>query len=85
MSVLALEGICRDELKPTIQVQIVQTAPDQLTWRIVPFSNANTETIKRQLMTKTRSTFGEDLNVTVEVVDDIPRTSQGKFRKLTNS
>jgi phenylacetate-CoA ligase len=82
ISVLALEGYCRYELKPTIQVQIQQFQKNEITWRIVPFSNTSLTELERQLIEKTRSMLGEDVKVAVEFVADIPRTSQGKIQRV---
>lgn len=85
ISVLALEGYCRYELKPTIQVQIQQFQKNEITWRIVPFSSTDIKELQCQLIERTRSIVGEDVRVAVEFVSDIPRTPQGKFQKVLSN
>ena len=85
MSALTLEGYCRHELKPTLQVQIQQFQKNEITWRIVPFSDTNLKELQRQLIEKTCSVVGENVKVDVEFVPDIPRTPQGKFQKVLSN
>jgi phenylacetate-CoA ligase len=82
ISGLALEGLCKVELSPTLQVQIVQHAPGQIKWRIVPFSSADQDTLRRSLLEKCRLVLGEGTQVDVEFVGKIPTTPQGKFLRV---
>jgi len=43
-----------------------------------------TEGQKRALTGEMKHKFGEDLEVDFELVDDIPRTSGGKYRLIAN-
>lgn len=85
ISALTLEGYCRHELKPTLQVQLQQLQKNEITWRIVPFSNTDLTELQGQLIERTRSIVGEDVKVAVEFVPDIPRTPQGKFQKVLSN
>jgi phenylacetate-CoA ligase len=81
---LALEGLCKVELRPTLQIQIVQHAPGQIEWRIVPFSSADRDALRRKLLEKCRLVLGEDTQVEVEFVETIPFTPQGKFLRVVS-
>ena len=59
--------------------QIVQDRPDSIRIKIKPnaaFTPAESEYLVREF----RKRLGENIEVSVEVVDDIPRTSAGKFK-----
>jgi phenylacetate-CoA ligase len=59
--------------------QIVQTDLDRLLIRIVPggrFGDEDREHLLREL----RARLGEDMRIDIEIVDELPRTSRGKFK-----
>lgn len=59
--------------------QIVQTDLDRLVVRIVPggtFGEAERSHLLRELRTR----LGEDMRIDIELVDELPRTSRGKFK-----
>jgi len=59
--------------------QIVQTDLDRLLIRIVPggtFSDADRQHLLREL----KARLGDDMRIDVECVDQLPRTSRGKFK-----
>lgn len=63
--------------------QIVQTDLDRLLIRIVPggrFSDGDREHLLREL----RARLGEDMRIDIELVDELPRTSRGKFKWVIN-
>jgi phenylacetate-CoA ligase len=79
---LMLGSFCKDELKSTLQVQLVQPAPDRIQWRIVPFACADRHKLRHELLQKCRSVVGEDTRVEVEFVERIPSRPQGKFLRV---
>jgi phenylacetate-CoA ligase len=82
ISGLTLEAYCDPELTTTIQLQIVQPRSGQIRWRIVPFSNADRDTLRRSLLEKCRLVLGEDTQVDVEFVEKIRTTPQGKLLRV---
>lgn len=76
-----LEIDFKDELKSSLQAQISQVGPHRLLWRIVPCLSADRETLSHRLLEKSKSIFG-DIEVGVEFVEKIPRTSAGKFPRV---
>lgn len=79
ISSLTMEGMFRVVLCQTVQAQVEQIAPGQLRWRLVPFGGADREALESELLGRARDVLGADTKVTVELVDAIPRTAQGKF------
>lgn len=63
--------------------QLVQTDLDRLLVRIVPggrFSEADRAHLAREL----KARLGDDMRIDIEVVDELPRTSRGKFKWVIN-
>jgi phenylacetate-CoA ligase len=84
ISSLTLDAYCDEELKPVLQVQIVQPAPGHIRWRLVRSSSADPDTLRRDLLERCRVVLGEDTKVEVEFVDGIPSTPQGKFIRVVS-
>ena len=59
--------------------QIVQTDLDRLLIRIVP-GGAFGDHERNHLMRELRARLGEDMRIDIECVDELPRTSRGKFK-----
>lgn len=59
--------------------QIVQTDLDRILVRIVP-GGAFGEKDRHHLLRELRARLGEDMRIEVEMVDELPRTSRGKFK-----
>ena len=79
LSSLTLEALFGAELRRTIKAQIGQQAPGCLHWRIVPFPDADRDALRAALLARGRRVLGVDTALTVEFVDNIPRTAAGKF------
>jgi phenylacetate-CoA ligase len=84
ISSLTLEISCQDELKPTLQIQIVQPAPGQIRWRLVPSSSVDPETLRRNLFERCRVVLGDDTQVEIELVEEIPAPRDGKFPRVVS-
>ena len=69
------------ELKFSLQAQIFQPGPRQIVWRIVPSASADRAELRRTMLEKSKSVFG-DVETKVEFVENIPRTPAGKFRRV---
>jgi phenylacetate-CoA ligase len=82
ISALTIEGFCRHELKPTVQAQIQQLSQNEICWRLVPYAQTDLNDLRNRLIERTRLMVSEEVRVTVEFVSDIPRTPQGKFRRV---
>jgi phenylacetate-CoA ligase len=59
--------------------QIVQTDLDRLLIRIVP-GGAFGDVERHHLLRELRARLGEDMRIDFELVDELPRTSRGKFK-----
>jgi phenylacetate-CoA ligase len=79
---LTLEGLCEEALEPALQVQILQPAMGQIRWRIVPCSGADPDAVRRDILDRCCVLLGQDTQVEVEFVEDIPMTGQGKFLRV---
>jgi phenylacetate-CoA ligase len=82
ISSLSLEGLFRAELRHTRQLQIAQPGPGQLCWRVVPFTEVDRAELRRALVERGRDILGADTRLTVEFVDEIAKTAQGKFLRV---
>ncbi len=63
--------------------QLVQTDLDHLVVRIVPggrFSDAD----RAQLVRELKARLGADMRIDIQIVDELPRTSRGKFKWVVN-
>lgn len=63
--------------------QLVQTDLDRLLVRIVPggaFSPADRDHLVREL----KARLGDDMRIDIELVEELPRTSRGKFKWVVN-
>ncbi len=76
-----LEIEFKNELESSLQAQISQLGPHQVLWRVVPSARADREALCRQMLEKSKSIFG-NIEVEVEFVEKIPRTSAGKFLRV---
>ena len=76
-----LEIEFKNELESSLQAQISQLRPHQVLWRVVPSARADREALCRQLLEKSKSIFG-NIEVEVEFVEKIHRTSAGKFLRV---
>jgi phenylacetate-CoA ligase len=76
-----LEVDFKDEMKSSLQAQINQVDPHRLLWRIVPCLSTDREALSHRLLEKSKSIFG-DIEVGVEFVEKIHRTSAGKFLRV---
>jgi phenylacetate-CoA ligase len=63
--------------------QLVQTALDRLLVRIVPGGRFN-EADHAHLVRELKARLGADMRIDVEIVDELPRTSRGKFKWVIN-
>ena len=59
--------------------QIVQTDIDRLLVRIVPGSDF-TESERAHLIKELRARLGDGMRIDIELIDELPRTSSGKFK-----
>jgi len=76
-----LEIEFKNELESSLQAQVSQFGPHQVLWRVVPSARADREALCRKMLEKSKSIFG-DIEVEVEFVEKIPRTSAGKFLRV---
>jgi phenylacetate-CoA ligase len=67
------------ELDAVFQAQVTQPSPGRVLWRLVPFSGTDMDSLRRQVIEKTRGLFGIETEVEVAFVESIPHTPTGKF------
>ncbi len=79
-----LEVEFKDELQSALQAQVTQLSDQQILWRIVPSSWTDREVMRRRIVEKSQSIFG-DIKVDLKFVEKIPRTSAGKFLRLISA
>ena len=85
LSSLTFEALFSRELRQTIQAQVEQSGPGHLHWRIVPFANVDRGVLSEAFIHRGHQALGFGTRLTVEFVDDIPRTSAGKFLRTVAS
>jgi phenylacetate-CoA ligase len=85
LSVLTVESMFRDELAPTLKVQLEEQAAGRLHWRIVPFEGIDRDALRGSLTERARRVLGPSTSLTVEFVEDIASTEGGKLRRLVRS
>jgi phenylacetate-CoA ligase len=76
-----LEIEFKNELESSLQAQIIQLGPHQVLWRIVPSARTDREALCRRMLEKSKSIFG-NIEVEVELVEKISRTSAGKSLRV---
>lgn len=64
-----------------VRGQVVQPSPGAIILRYVPDHGHRPE-VSVKLISKTKSIFGEDMDVVVQLVDDIPLGANGKYRSV---
>jgi phenylacetate-CoA ligase len=79
LSSLMIEGLFSRELRRTIQAQIEQDVPGSLHWRIVPFAGTDRDELRAAMLARGRQALGVGTVLRVTFVDEIARTSAGKF------
>jgi phenylacetate-CoA ligase len=84
LSSLALEGLFRAELRPTLKARAEQPRPGSLRWLIVPFQSADPEAIRQAIVRRGSEVLGET-DLEVEVVPDIPSSASGKFSRVVGA
>ncbi len=61
----------------------MQTALDRLLVRIVPGGRFN-EADRAHLVRELKARLGDDMRIDIEIVEELPRTSRGKFKWVVN-
>lgn len=79
---LVLEGMFRVQLRQARQVQMVQPAPGQLLWRVVPFRGVDRTGMQRAILEHAREVLGPDTLLRVDFVEEIAEARAGKFQRL---
>jgi phenylacetate-CoA ligase len=85
LSALVVEGMFAAPLRETLQAQVVQHAPGELCWSVVPAPGADRGELRAAFTATAASRLGDDTRVTVEFVDAIPSTPAGKFRRTVTA
>jgi phenylacetate-CoA ligase len=85
LSSLTIEGLFSQELRSTIQAQIEQDAPGSLHWKIVPFSGTDRAALREAMISRGRQVLGSGTMITVTFVEEIARTSAGKFLRAVRT
>ncbi len=79
ISSLMLEGLCRAELRRTLQAQIEQFGSGELRWHIVASASADREELRRAFAARAAQVLGADTQLTIQFTGHIASTEQGKF------
>ena len=68
-----------------IRSQFIQTKYNEIKILIEIDKKRYDEKAKKDILKECQHTFGNNMNITIEVVDNIPRTDGGKFRMIINN
>jgi hypothetical protein len=71
-----------DALDFALQVQLVQSRPGRVVWRVAPRKGVSVEEAVRRLRVRMREIVGPGTEIGVEVVDEIPTPWSGKHRRV---
>lgn len=71
-----------DALDFALQVQLVQSRPGHVVWRVAPREGVAVEDAVRRLLVRMREILGAGTEVGVDVVDEIPTPWSGKHRRV---
>jgi phenylacetate-CoA ligase len=71
-----------DALDFALQVQLVQSRPGRVVWRVAPREGVAVEDAVRRLRLRMREIVGPGTEVGVDVVDEIPTPWSGKQRRV---
>lgn len=74
-----------DDLTTIKLGQIVQETADEVSINVVLNALADLDAVRDTLLTRARERLGPWVRLTFKQVDDIPRTSAGKFRVIVNN
>jgi phenylacetate-CoA ligase len=85
LSTLALEGFFAAELARTQMAQLEQTGINTLRWKVVVADRDERDALRRAFLAQAAEQLGADVELTVEFVDEIARTPQGKFRRVLSA
>lgn len=81
LSALTVEAMFREELRPTLKVQLEERDAGRLHWRIVPFAGADRDALRGSLAERAQRVLGPQTTLTIEFVEDIASTEGGKLRR----
>lgn len=62
------------------EAQIMQSSTNQVEFRIVPGPNYDRQSDEKQLLSEAQKRLGSFINISINYVNSIPRTSSGKLR-----
>jgi phenylacetate-CoA ligase len=66
---------------PVAEAQIIQKSPDEIRVKVVPAAGFITENTY-EIVSRMKQRLGNEVNVIVETVQEIPRTKAGKFQAV---
>ena len=67
------------------KMQFVQDEPGRITLRVVPLDGVEHQSLSDSIVSRANAELGTELEVTVELVPEIPRTTRGKFRTVVSA
>jgi phenylacetate-CoA ligase len=79
---ITLERMFEAELRAVLKVQLEQRDGGPILWRIVPFEGADRDELRGRLLERAEAILGTPTSISVEFVDDIPRSPAGKFPRV---
>ena len=83
ISGLILEAQCMHAFEgATLRSQLVAEGQGRVRWRVVLAPHADLEALARRVDGAIRAAFGDALSATLEPVDEIPLTAQGKLLRV---
>jgi phenylacetate-CoA ligase len=82
LSTLNLESAFAAELGQTLQAQVEQTGAATLCWRMVPVDHVDRDALRQAFVIRAARELGADVELSIEFVDEIALTAQGKFRRV---
>ena len=72
------------EMSNIIEIQIIQESFDDIVVKVVPDKNFSEEN-RTQLESAFKACLGDSMNISIQLVDEIPRTNAGKFRAVISN
>lgn len=73
---------CGEDFRSALQFQFAQIRPGRFEIRVVPYSNVDTDDLRRRLLTSARSVLGDEAKVQIRCVERLAYRGDGKLPRV---
>ncbi len=79
-----VSNIFKNVPNAVVKVQIIQNIINEIVINIVVDKNSYKDEFGKLIINEAKSKLGNDMNVIINIVEDIPREKSGKYRMIVN-